>query len=76
MPKWLKRGRVLYCWIDDLKDSRRAKGKWKFCILVGIDSERDELKLVLINSHFSNEFAKTRDGYTEAQFPLRQSDYV
>jgi hypothetical protein len=44
-PKWLKQGRVIYCWVEDI-----SKPANKFAILLGLDLERDNLLAVLINS--------------------------
>jgi hypothetical protein len=75
MHAWLKHGRVLKCWIDDLRDSHKGRGKWKFCIVVGYDSSRDQVLLVLVNSRISNAFAQSNPDYGNAQFALRKADY-
>lgn len=75
MPKWLKKGRVIKCWIDDLRDSRLTDGKWKYCVLVGFDPDRDHVLFVLINSQFPTFFASNRPDFELAQMVIRHSDY-
>ncbi|MGO9567637.1 MAG: hypothetical protein ACLP5H_08860 [Desulfomonilaceae bacterium] len=51
--QWLsfnnKRRHIFNCWFPDLNYGPRS-GKWKYCILLGVDSDRDRLYFVLINT--------------------------
>ncbi len=50
MRPWLKQGRIVYCWVDDLQDVRAKKGRWKYGIILRLDKRSNDLKMVQINS--------------------------
>ena len=84
--RWLsfdnKRKHIFKCWIHD-PDVGPRDGKWKYCILLGVDGDRDTLYFVSINSrvheaHYKREKTGEHNllrDVLNAQVVLRSDDY-